>query len=126
MGILTRCALSFTVGVSLAMGAVSVSIRRERLAYEDRIATLNASVGSGCEPIYAALWVDYDCPPLTPSGVRSFVCTPKARLYRSAALEKTLTKVRSLGTGAAALSLYEEKGAKESELALEWDPEVRR
>lgn len=118
-------ALGLAAGLAVAQ-VQAKGLRKSIAACEENGRGLLGMVGAACEPIYAAVWVDYDCPPLTPARLRQFVCPPKSRLYRSAALEKTLTKVRSLGTGAVALSLYEEKGAKETEMALEWDPSVRR
>ena len=115
--------LGAVAGVALYALNVEEQNAQTFAALEERA----AQVGAACEPVYAAAWVDYECPLFgskMPLAVKPVVCTPSIRVFRAAKVEDVRRKVQErVAPGAPALFL-EEKGVKERELPVLWDARI--
>lgn len=126
--ILIASALILSVGGWVAAWVVNRLAADDRRVYAADVEAARSQIGSACEPIYGAWWVDYKCAGLfggfVPPGLSALACPQTIQVYRSGRQADVLSRVAALGPGRTLLGL-EERGARERAFPISWRPEIK-
>ena len=83
-----------------------------------RVSDLEAS--GPCEPVIGAYWAEIE--PSWRWAWPPVKFRAKVQRYRSADLSKVLARIKALGPSCPILTILEERGPREREIGIGWDP----
>lgn len=119
-------ALLFAVGGWLGLWVSRRLAADERIRLGAELAAARAQVGTACDTIYGAWWIEHRCGGVLggfmPPGLAAIACPQTIQVYRSGRKEDVLARVAGLGPGRTLLTL-EERGARERAFPIYWRPE---
>lgn len=123
--VIIGAALGFAAGA--ASGGAWTRRLQARLAAAEAVALeAQERAGAACEPVFAAVYQERDCPLALrwmPATLQVLACPGRQQVYRHPDMARVLERLRDLPAGA---EVFEERGAKERRVEVIWKPEVRR
>ena len=84
-------------------------------------------VGAGCEPAYQVAWLERRCDGMlgwAPRALQAAACPARISTARVQDLERARRRIREAGPGASGMVLLEQRGLRERQIEIVWEPRL--